>query len=139
MKNSDFQIVGFPIIKKFHLDLSDDLDIKNFNIKKIKTEIENEIESIKENSCVIKQKVKLSFGKIDNPFKLEVVALGTFEWNDKVSDKELPGLIMYNTSAAILSFIRPIISSNLVYSGLPPYIIPLINFYENEEEDDDDK
>lgn len=135
MKNSDFQIVGMPIIKKFHLDITDDFNAEDFNTNKIKTKIENEIANMGEHFCTIKQRVNLSFDKIESPFSLEVIALGKFEWNDKVLDEDLPGLIVYNTAAAILSFIRPLISSNLIYSGLPPYVIPLINFYEKENEE----
>ncbi|MCK5157052.1 MAG: protein-export chaperone SecB [Spirochaetales bacterium] len=62
------------------------------------------------------------------PFKIKTVHEGNFIWDDSYEEDFTQKLLHYNAPAILLSYDRSIISQMTAYSGLPPLLIPLIDF-----------
>jgi preprotein translocase subunit SecB len=68
----------------------------------------------------------------DVPFKIKTVHEGNFKWDDSYEEDLIQNLLHYNAPAILLSYDRSIISQMTAYSGLPPLLLPLIDFTASE-------
>ncbi len=68
-------------------------------------------------------------GKNEIPYYLEATIEGIFGWDDgDFSEEKLNSLLNVNAPAVLLSYIRTSTSLMTVSAGLPPLVIPLMNF-----------
>lgn len=68
------------------------------------------------------------------PFTLEVEIEGAFIWED-IDSESLKGFLRINAPAVMYSYFRPLVSNLTLSAGLPPLVLPLIDFTaQNDEE-----
>ena len=106
----------------------------DFKDKKIKLEFSHKLEV--KNISETASNVKLIFNIFtekklrESPFFVSITQSGVFEYPKDINKKTLENLLNINAPAALLSYIRGIISQITAFSGYPALIIPLINFNE---------
>lgn len=136
MKNSEFQLINKPIIKKSYFELNEDFLNKD---KEILLDIKNTV-SVFTNECSDEAKVTLDlwifkdkdFDEI--PFRINILIEGEFAWNEAIGDKEeiLNILLNQNAPAILYSYIRPVITSMTVEANISPLVIPIMDFTKND-------
>jgi len=106
----------------------------DFKDKKIKLEFSHklEVKNISETSSNVKLIFNIFTEKKlrESPFFVSITQSGVFEYPKDINKKTLENLLNINAPAALLSYIRGIISQITAFSGYPALIIPLINFNE---------
>lgn len=106
----------------------------DFKDKKIKLEFSHklEVKNISETSSNVKLIFNIFTEKKlrESPFFISITQSGVFEYPKDINKKTLENLLNINAPAALLSYIRGIISQITAFSGYPALIIPLINFNE---------
>ena len=106
----------------------------DFKDKKIKLEFSHklEVKNISETSSNVKLIFNIFTEKKlrESPFFISITQSGVFEYPKDINKKTLENLLNINAPAALLSYIRGIISQITAFSGYPALIIPLINFSE---------
>jgi len=137
LKPSIFQLVDKPRVTKNIFQLN-----KEFNFPgELSLEIDNNIKVIKmfeedKNAIVV---LNLTFfkGRIfeEIPFKLEIEIEGLFSWGDELENKSdrLEFLLNENAPAILYSYLRPMITTITLDANLPPLVIPLMNFREQNQ------
>lgn len=75
---------------------------------------------------------------VEKDFTMDVSIEGYFKWSN-TSENDLEKLLITNAPAVLFSYIRSIVSNTVVYAGLPPIILPLINFNESNLEKIEEK
>lgn len=126
MKESFFRLKE-QFTEKINFEKNND-----FKHKKVKLEFHFNIEVEKIGEMT--SKVILNFSvfnektKKDHPFFISVTQVGIFEWSDNIEEKVIEEMLYKNAPAALLSYIRGIISQITAFSGYPALIIPLMNF-----------
>ena len=104
----------------------------DFKDKKIKLEFSHklEVKNISETSSNVKLIFNIFTEKKlrESPFFVSITQSGVFEYPKDINKKTLENLLNINAPAALLSYIRGIISQITAFSGYPALIIPLINF-----------
>jgi len=68
------------------------------------------------------------------PFKILVKMSARFHWDESLDEEKVKKLLNINAPAALLSYIRPIISSMTGSSKYPALNIPFIDFTQVESE-----
>lgn len=133
MKKSNFSLLKQPLIKKMDFlsnpDFDTNLDKSNINID---IEITNEL-STTQNKGQIFLTIKLNTEKEikEVPFILRGEIFGQFSWNENATESEISDFLNSVAPSILLSYMRPIISNIITYSGLPPYIIPFLDLRAN--------
>lgn len=132
MYKSELQMVGNPQITKFNFEkLGDYKKTIDFEIK-----INNLIKDETETGCKIVQFLNI-FSKDElTPFEAQITAEALYTWNKDIKKENKEMFIKYSAPSIILSYIRPIITQVLIYSGLPDFRLPMINMFNvvNEQE-----
>lgn len=137
MKASQFRILEKPrlvsltfnISNKFGFDGPVDIDAKT-NVEVIKNP-DSQTEAI----VVLNISLFEDRTTENAPFKLNLKIGAAFEWDDELvsNDEILNGMLSQNAPAILLGYARPIISGITVDANLPPLVLPLINFIDNDE------
>ena len=72
--------------------------------------------------------LKVILNNSNLPFKFDVCFQGIFKLNRNVTDAELERIALVNCSAALFPFVREAIADITRRSGLPPLLLPSVNF-----------
>lgn len=131
MEKSHFQIKSERIFDvKFTLN-------KNFKFSKegipLDIEFKTNIEKISENEASVILYLKIFHEEISqsDPFYIEIGVEGVFVWDSECNDVDK--LLKINAPSVLMSNLRSIISQLTVYAGVPPLILPLIDFTKNPD------
>ena len=128
MKESNFFLIKQPVIKK--MDFTGNNDFSFGNDSKVKLDIQIKKESsTKERKAQITLSLTLNNDcKIDEvPFILKSEIVGQFVWNEEATKEEIEHFINANAPSILLSYMRPVISNIVTYSGFPAFIIPFLD------------
>ncbi|MGL4902932.1 MAG: protein-export chaperone SecB [Cetobacterium sp.] len=133
MKKSNFNLLKQPLIKKmdFLSNTEFDQNTSKANIN-IDIKITNEL-STTQNKAQVFLMIMLNTEKDikDVPFILKSEILGQFSWEENATEEEISDFLNSVAPSILLSYMRPIISNIITYSGLPPYIIPFLDLRVN--------
>lgn len=133
MKKSNFNLLKQPLIKKmdFLSNTEFDQSTNKANIN-IDIKITNEL-STTQNKAQVFLMIMLNTEKDikDVPFILKSEILGQFSWEENATETEISDFLNSVAPSILLSYMRPIISNIITYSGLPPYIIPFLDLRVN--------
>lgn len=133
MKKSNFNLLKQPLVKKmdFLSNTEFDQNINKANIN-IDIKITNEL-STTQNKAQVFLMIMLNTEKDikDVPFILKSEILGQFSWEENATEAEISDFLNSVAPSILLSYMRPIISNIITYSGLPPYIIPFLDLRAN--------
>ena len=132
MRESNFQLIGKPVVTKSLFELNNEFDFQG----DIALEIDNNIEIIKLENQPMESIIRLTLGFFTKsdfkkvPFKIEMKIEGHFKWDEELDEKEalLETMLKENAPAILYSYLRPLITSLTMEADLPPLIIPLMNF-----------
>jgi len=137
LKESSFQLIGKPQITMVQFEIN-----KEYNFEKeIALEINNNIRIIKneddqKNDSIVILKICIfpSEEIKDVPFKMSIEIQGCFIWDESLAKDtlQLDALLRQNAPAVLYSYLRPIITLITVEANMPPLVLPLMNFIENE-------
>lgn len=123
---SELTLVGIPKITKIRFDKTQEYkDATNYHLN-----IKNRITEKTEESCKIIQSIIIYSLENNKPFTAEFEAECSFKWNKDLSEKKKEMFINYSAPSTILSYIRPILTQILIYSGLPDFRLPLVNMFD---------
>lgn len=133
MKESNFQLVGKPIINKISYETNKGFDFKgDFSL-----DVNNDINIIKgTDESAHEAMVVLNIGIFTNkdfnevPFNISIEIEGYFKWDEELQKNQalLDIMLKQNAPAILYSYIRPIITLMTVEANMPPLVIPLMNF-----------
>lgn len=133
MKNSFFQMKGFPIISNLNFEISDKFNFSENSLLEVEIKINTEVFSKEGNEANLKLDVEIFPDKTkNNPLYLKVTSISSFIWAEGLDENIVDSLLKVNAPAIMMSYLRPIISNITTYSGQPPLIIPLIDFTNNK-------
>lgn len=129
MKESNFYMVKQPVIKKMEF-----LGNSNFIAKDNSLNVKIDIK-IKKESSMIDKKAQVSltinlnekYNLEEVPFILKAEILGQFIWKEEATREEIEIFLNSTAPSIMLSYIRPIISNVVTYSGFPAFIIPFLD------------
>jgi len=131
MEKSHFQIKNERIFDvKFTLN-------KSFKFSKegipLDIAFKRNIEKISENEANVMLYLKIFHEEISqaDPFYIEIGVEGIFVWDSEC--KDVDKLLKINAPSVLMSNLRSIISQLTVYAGVPPLILPLIDFTKNPD------
>lgn len=122
---SDFQLELQRLIE-VNFNLKDNM---KFNDEEPNLNIDRKIETNESEKIA---KVTLSV-KVEKGFILNVIIEGYFTWNE-IAEEELKKRLSINAPSVLFSYVRSIVSNMVAFAGLPPIILPLINFQESKLE-----
>lgn len=80
-----------------------------------------------EKKALVELIVHINKDKKDQVFNLSIKNQGVFQW-ESLSEKEVKPYLEENAPAVLLSYIRSIVTSLTLAAGLPPLVLPLLNF-----------
>ena len=131
MEKSHFQIKSERIFDvKFALN-------KSFKFSKegipLDIAFKTNIEKISENEANVMLYLKIFHEEISqtDPFYIGIGVEGIFVWDSEC--KDVDKLLKINAPSVLMSNLRSIISQLTVYAGVPPLILPLIDFTKNPD------
>lgn len=112
--------IEFLLNKDFELieDIQLDLDFD----REIDIDLEDGEATIK-----LECKVFKNYKDDNKPFYLEVVIIGFFKFKGDLSESKIENLLEINGTAILFPYLRSLISTITINSGLPALTIPLIN------------
>ena len=128
MKESSFKLIKQPLIKKMEFIGNNEFDIQKENVDiEIGIKFTNEC-STTQNKAQVSLNINLNAQKDikDIPFLLNAEIIGQFSWNNATSE-EIEVFLNSVAPSILLSYMRPIISNLVTYSGFPAYIIPFLD------------
>lgn len=133
MKQSQFKF-SKPIVEDLKYTLRDDWDI---NKPHNKTEFNIGVDVDKEdndNTAIVRLILKID--SEDFPYNIDMTAGTKVTWDSGVSEKMLDSVLENNIPATLLSYVRPLVSVITSYSPYRQLDIPLLDFRNNQEDDD---
>lgn len=130
MDKSGFQFTN-PVITDLKFETN-----KNFILESVSdTELYNDLKiNINKNNEKPEALVELNIfiepseANKDWPFKINMVIVSLFSWDNTYDDELLNSLLSINAPALLLSYARPIISYITNNSRFPVYNLPFYNF-----------
>lgn len=123
---SKLTLVGIPKITKIRFDkLGDYISATDYNLT-----ITNKITKETKTSCKVIQNINIYSLEENKPFSVEFEAECDFKWDEDISENLKNTFISYSAPANILSYVRPILTQILIYSGLPDFRLPILNMFE---------
>lgn len=132
MQESNFQLVGKPVINKIVYETNKEFDFTG----EFSLDVKNDIKIVSSNENTQEAIVVFQIGIFTNkdfndvPFKISVEIEGYFKWDDELQKNQvlLESMLKQNAPAILYSYVRPIITLITVEANMPPLVIPLMNF-----------
>jgi len=127
MKESNFQLHGQPnIVELNFLANNEYIENGNHNLF-LDIEHQNKVD-FKDKKASIKLTLFVNKNKElkEVPFTIKAQIIGNFFIND-AKETELDIFLNQIGPSILLSYLRPLISQFITYSGYPPYILPLLD------------
>ena len=125
MNPSIFQFKN-PILEKVEFMLNDEFEKESFEGFAIKDKITTKnIEEGKKANVTLE--IMIGEENTNTPFRIHIVMSSVF-YSETLAKEKFEELLVTNAPAALLSYIRPIISSLTSQSGYPTLTIPFMSF-----------
>ncbi len=130
MQNSDFQLINQKLI---HVDyMINDVYVSSGSGIPLDLDYHIEKNIDEENrKAIVDLNLKI-FNKdnIENyPFYFDIKIRGWFSWESSNLNSTYFDV---NAPAALMAYLRPVVSQLTSFSGYPPLILPLVNFKKND-------
>lgn len=131
MNKSKFQFSN-PVLEKVEFLVND-----SFNREAcdgISMQSNTEVKVLDGNEAYVALTLNVGDESEGQPFNIMVKMSAKFHWDEAIDDEKAKKLLNINAPAALLSYIRPIISSMTGSSKYPALNIPFIDFTQAEME-----
>ncbi len=129
MKKSKFQFTD-PELEKLEFDINTEYNADKFD--GIVLESHTQIKRNDSNEAYIALTLRIGGNEENQPFSILVKMSANFSWEENLEEKLVKSLLKSNAPAALLSYIRPIVSMMTMSSRYPALNIPFIDFTQNE-------
>lgn len=129
MKKSKFQFTD-PELEKLEFDINAEYDADKFD--GILMESHTQVRRDNSNEAYVALTLRIGSNEENQPFIILVKMSANFSWEENLEEKLVKSLLKSNAPAALLSYIRPIVSMMTVSSKYPALNIPFIDFTQNE-------
>lgn len=129
MKKSKFQFTD-PELEKLEFDINAEYDADKFD--GIVMESHTQVKRDDSNEAYVALTLRIGSNEENQPFTILVKMSANFSWEENLEEKLVKSLLKSNAPAALLSYIRPIVSMMTVSSKYPALNIPFIDFTQNE-------
>lgn len=129
MKKSKFQFTD-PELEKLEFDINAEYDADKFD--GIVMESHTQVKRDDSNEAYVALTLRIGSNEENQPFTILVKMSANFSWEENLEEKLVKALLKSNAPAALLSYIRPIVSMITVSSKYPALNIPFIDFTRNE-------
>lgn len=129
MKKSKFQFTD-PELEKLEFDINAEYDADKFD--GILMESHTQVKRDDSNEAYVALTLRIGSNEENQPFIILVKMSANFSWEENLEEKLVKSLLKSNAPAALLSYIRPIVSMMTVSSKYPALNIPFIDFTQNE-------
>lgn len=129
MKKSKFQFTN-PELERVEFCIND-----NFEKEKcagISMESNTEVKALEGNEAYVALTLHVGKDEDEQPFNIIVKMSAKFSWEETLEEERVKQLLKTNAPAALLSYIRPVVSSLTMSSRYPALNIPFIDFTKNE-------
>lgn len=130
MQKSNFK---FKNPKLIHLDFKINQEYHGKDILTLDIKDEVIIKNINETSALVTLILKIFSEEDFNdvPFIISIEMQGDFSWSSDMDDNIVKVLLKQNAPAALLSYMRPYITTITTGGGYPPLVLPFMSFVEN--------
>lgn len=108
-----------PIGKK--IDINGKVEFRIINISEAEDNLIGEIELTNDLDLTTEQEQKA---------QIRIIMGGLFKYTNKNEKEEFEKMLKYNGAPTLYQFMRSYIHTNTSLGGMPPIIIPMINFVE---------
>jgi len=129
MKKSKFQFTD-PELEKLEFDINAEYNADKFD--GIVMESHTQVKREDSNESYVALTLRIGSNEENQPFTILVKMSAIFSWEENLEDKLVKSLLKSNAPAALLSYMRPIVSMITVSSKYPALNIPFIDFTQNE-------
>lgn len=129
MKKSKFQFTD-PELEKLEFDINKEYDADKFD--GIVLESHTQVKRNDSNEAYVALTLHIGGNEENQPFSILVKISANFSWEENLEEKLVKSLLKSNAPAALLSYIRPIVSMMTMSSRYPALNIPFIDFTQNE-------
>lgn len=129
MKKSKFQFTD-PELEKLEFDINAEYDADKFD--GIVMESHTQVKRGDSNEAYVALTLQIGHNDENQPFTILVKMSANFSWEEKLEEKLVKSLLKSNAPAALLSYIRPIVSMMTMSSKYSALNIPFIDFTQNE-------
>lgn len=128
MKKSKFQIKGIPKITSFKFEANSEFKFRQDLNLEVEIKSTHNVKKIDNYNAIVTLEMEIfPESRNDKPFYLEIKGDAKFTWGEDLPKDVVESLLMTNSPAIILSYMRPIISQLTTYAGQAPLIIPLLD------------
>lgn len=127
MNKSKFQFLN-PELEQVEFIVNDHFNAESYD--GVSMQSNTEVKMIDGNEAYVSFTLKVGDISESQPFNILVKMSSKFYWNESIDDEMAKKLLNINAPAALLSYIRPIISSMTGNSKYPALNIPFIDFTE---------
>lgn len=122
--NPELEQVEFTVNEHFNAELCDGISMQS----------NTEVKMMGGNEAYASLTLKVGDASESQPFNILVKMSSKFHWDESLDDEKAKKMLNINAPAALLSYIRPIISSMTGNSKYPALNIPFIDFTEVTKE-----
>ena len=129
MKKSKFQFTD-PELEKLEFDINEEYDVDKFD--GIMMNSHTQVKLGDSNEAYVALTLRIGSDEENQPFTILVKMSAKFSWEGDLEEKVVKSLLKSNAPAALLSYIRPIVSMMTMSSKYPALNIPFIDFTKNE-------
>ena len=129
MNRSKFQFSN-PELEKINFEVNESFDKESFD--GIAMQSNTEIKVLDNNEAYVALTLDIGDLSEGQPFNITVKMSANFCWDNSLDIEKAKQLLNINAPAALLSYIRPIVSSMTCSSRYPALNIPFIDFTQNE-------
>jgi len=132
MKESQFQFTD-PKLEEVKFIVNETFDNEKF--QGISLESNTTVRDLESRKSYVALTLYVGGEDENQPFNIMVRMSAIFTWSEYIEDDRVKLLLRTNAPAALLSYIRPLVTIMTASSGYPSLNIPFINFTENEIHD----
>lgn len=120
--NPELEKIEFLVNKEFNQEVCDGISMQS-NI---------EVKIVATNEAYVSLTLNVGDSSESQPFDITVKMSATFFWDESINEIQAQKMLNSNAPAALLSYIRPLVSSMTCSSRYPALNIPFIDFTKNE-------
>jgi len=125
MKNSFLQIVSTPKIKAMNFDINDKFESEDENLS-LDLEVKNRISKVEDQIFECEIDILLFKDIQNSPFSMSLTLNTLFRVSEE-SESNMK-ILEVNGPAILFSYARPFVTNITSQAGLPPLVLPVINF-----------
>lgn len=135
MSTSDFKFLGY-IVPEVSLEIKDPFFVAPIQKNEINVDIQHNF--IKENNRFVEVVLRIKIRNTEESFRIALTMKGGFEASKEMSDEMFKQLYSINAPAVLFPYVRAYVSTLTAQAGVPPIILPLLNFTIKKEEPKDE-